>query len=521
MSEDFDPDATERRTEAPAAGRREARAEPLRPYLRLVFAEALPASSATLGERVWLSPEREGPLTVGRHPAAGLAGERWALPFDRSLSRSHFRLTWDGPAGDGVVVEDLGSSNGTFVGGAVASGRCATGVGGVVRAGGCVFVVGAAPACEEQALLHAAGRRPPADMATGSWAILSLWKRLVRYAASRAPLLLLGEMGSGKSWLARTIHADSGRAAGPLVVHNCAAIPAGSEELVLFGVAGKTYTQVDAKEGLLTQAAGGTLLLDEIGELPLAAQAKLLQALDTTAPSYTPLGAPAPLVPTCRFIAATNGDVDALVASGRLRGDLRSRLAAAELRVPPLRERREDILRILAAALGPALPAGEPVVSSAEVAEALLLAPWYENLRGLTRLAEAVRLGDELDVETVRRLGERGRTEAVAAAIAAGPAPRPVPKPAAAPDTVPPDGAPRRAEWRGAPWPLEPAELLTLLADHDWVIAAAARAVHRSREALSKRVAEAFGSESGVDARENAKKAWRAWQRPGRTPEED
>jgi Nif-specific regulatory protein len=169
---------------------------------------------------------------------------------------------------------------------------------------------------------------------------------LLREASLVAPLdvtvLLTGESGTGKSQIARVIHESGARAGKPMVEVNCAALPETLVESELFGArAGSHSTARVSMAGKVAAAEGGTLLLDEIGELPLAAQAKLLQLLQTK--RYYPLGASRPEKADVRLIAATNSDLQAAVPSGQFREDLYYRLAVLPLRVPALAERRSDV----------------------------------------------------------------------------------------------------------------------------------------------------------------------------------
>ena len=175
-----------------------------------------------------------------------------------------------------------------------------------------------------------------------SRAIAELRAFLRRVAASEATALIAGETGAGKECAALMLHRCSRRAAGPLVALNCAAIPDELVEGELFGhVRGAFSGAVRDHPGKMRLADGGTLFLDEVGDLSAAAQAKLLRAIETR--EVHALGARAPSRFDARVIAATNRDLSAEVAAGRFREDLYYRLAVARIRVPPLRERREDV----------------------------------------------------------------------------------------------------------------------------------------------------------------------------------
>jgi len=187
--------------------------------------------------------------------------------------------------------------------------------------------------------------------------------RVEKIASSEARVLLLGETGTGKELVARAIHAASRRAAGPFEVLDCTAIPATLAESHLFGhVRGAFTGAIDTRQGAFQRASGGTLFVDEIGELPPALQPKLLRILE--AGRFRRVGAAEELTADVRLVAATNRELPDDVARGRFRMDLYYRVAVVTIRVPPLRERREDIPLLVehfverfSAALGRSAPA--------------------------------------------------------------------------------------------------------------------------------------------------------------------
>ena len=209
-----------------------------------------------------------------------------------------------------------------------------------------------------------------------------------RVAGSSASVLISGESGVGKEVVARRIHATSPRAGGPFVAVNCGAIPAELMESELFGhTRGAFSGAVQARQGRFRSADGGTLFLDEVGELPAALQTRLLRVLQEGLVDV--VGADQPVRVDVRVLAATNRDVERLVADGTLREDLYYRLNVLRLHVPPLRERPEDIEALVrhfleGAARDLALPAA--------VLRALQARPWRGNVRELRNVCERLAL---------------------------------------------------------------------------------------------------------------------------------
>ncbi len=236
--------------------------------------------------------------------------------------------------------------------------------------------------------------RPPEPAARGdayagivgaSPAMQELFTTLRSLEGTTVPVVIEGESGTGKELVARAIHARSPRAAGPLVAVNCGAIPESLVESELFGHMKGAFTGAHAdRAGLIEVADGGTLFLDELGELPLDAQAKLLRVLESG--EVRRVGAGDVRTVDVRVVAATNRDLKRAIAEGGFREDLYYRLAVFRLRLPPLRERPQDIQRLVAHTLA-ALGRTDAVVES-EAMRVLVGRRWSGNVRELKNVLE-------------------------------------------------------------------------------------------------------------------------------------
>jgi two-component system, response regulator FlrC len=225
----------------------------------------------------------------------------------------------------------------------------------------------------------------PVACAASSQRLLDLTRRV---AATDCTVLLIGESGTGKEVLARYIHRHSSRARGPFVAVNCAAIPENMLEAVLFGYERGAFTGAAAAHpGKFEQADGGTLLLDEVTEMPVGLQAKLLRVLQER--EVERLGGRAPLALDVRVLATTNRRLREEVSAGRFREDLYYRLNVFPLAIAPLRARRDDILPIAMQLLGARCPPGERIPAlSADAAHLLLTHSWPGNVRELDNLLQ-------------------------------------------------------------------------------------------------------------------------------------
>jgi len=215
---------------------------------------------------------------------------------------------------------------------------------------------------------------------------------LERIAPSDVPILIEGESGTGKDLLARAAHAMSRRAAGPYVPLNMSAIPENLAEAELFGHEKGAFTGADqARPGFFAEADGGTLFLDEIGLLPAALQPKLLRVLQDG--EYVPVGSRKPRKANVRVVAATNEDLQRNVKAGKFREDLWFRLRVVPVRLPPLRERREDVpLLVEHFVRKHALRLSRPPLQPDGAAmKALLDHPWPGNIRELEHAIERYR----------------------------------------------------------------------------------------------------------------------------------
>jgi two-component system nitrogen regulation response regulator GlnG len=316
-----------------------------------------------------------------------------------------------------------------------------------------------------------------------------------RVADVDVPVLLRGESGTGKELVASALHALGPRRDRPLVSVNFGAVPATLAFAEMFGAAPGAYTGANrAREGYFRQASRSTLFLDEIGEATRDVQVMLLRALETG--EIQPLGAPRPERVDVRLITATDADLDAMVRAGDFRNPLLHRLAGYEIWLPPLRERREDIGRLLLAfvvheltAIGdagalthrdPALPPWLP----ADVVVRLLRHDWPGNVRELRNVARQLVLGSRgcesvaPSARLLQRLGgdlPAARPDEDRAMVDTGETRSP---------PAPTTEAMAVGQARRRPADVSEPVLLATLAAHDWDIAAAARALNLSRPSL-------------------------------------
>ncbi|MBK9034517.1 MAG: sigma 54-interacting transcriptional regulator [Myxococcales bacterium] len=338
-----------------------------------------------------------------------------------SISRRHLRL-W---LASGLEAEDLGGTNGTSLRGVrlPAHRRVPLGCDEVLIVGEVAVVI------QDRARLTSAtaAPRPPkpsgpvapiaGDVVLRDPAMVRLHELATRVARGRIPVLITGETGTGKEVLAELLHRASPRAAGPLIRINCAALPEALVESEIFGHEKGAFTGADrSRVGLLEAGHGGTVLLDEVGELPLLVQAKLLRVLEHGA--VTPVGATAPRTVDVRVVAATNRDLEAEIAAGRFRSDLYFRIAGVVLVVPPLRARPAEIEPLASAWLARAAAAlDRPTLRlSAAALDQLRRHPWPGNVRELRSAMERAALMAPDDTVEPAHLELRGGPALAAAA---------------------------------------------------------------------------------------------------------
>ncbi len=318
---------------------------------------------------------RQLKLDEGKRYLIGSAPDRALSLHDPKVSRRHLELE---VLGDGVRVTDLDSKNGSFHQGARFR-EIYVGSGAVVRVGDSELQL----VCGERgAPMPAADSDRFGGLVGRSLMMRPLFTLLSRAAPSDTAMLINGETGTGKEVCAEAIHARSARAKGPFVVFDCAAVPPSLIESELFGHARGAFTGAHtARDGAFVQAHGGTLFIDEVGELPLELQPRLLRAIDRQ--QVKPLGTAGYREVDVRVVAATHRDLREEVAKKRFREDLFHRLTVVQVLLPPLRKRKEDIPALVRELLGVSGPSVSPS------ALALLTEhEWPGNVRELRNVLE-------------------------------------------------------------------------------------------------------------------------------------
>lgn len=320
-------------------------------------------------------PLSPGTHTIGRSPDVDIP-----LVSDAQASRRHAVLHV--PGGSNLVeLEDLGSKNGSLLNGALVT-RSDLCDGDLIRLGDTLLLL----RYHRDKRAEQPGTSSIPGLLGNSPCVRVLRRDLHLAASTSDSVLLLGETGVGKEIAAQALHRLSARSDRPLVILDCGAIARDLLSAELFGHEQGAFTgAVRSRPGLFEQAHGGTLFIDELGTLPLDLQPMLLRALESG--TVRRIGASQPLHVDVRFLAATNEDLSHAVRAGTFRADLLARLSRLVIRLPPLRDRREDILPILQHHLGPTAP---PL--TADLAAALLLHPFTLNVRELINLAAELSL---------------------------------------------------------------------------------------------------------------------------------
>ena len=266
---------------------------------------------------------------------------------------------------------------------------------------------------ENQILRQELSQRPAAftNIIGSSEAMQKVFSVMEKVIPSKSNILITGESGTGKGLVAQAIHEAGARKDKPFIAINCGAIPENLLESELFGHKKGAFTSaVDDKKGLITMANGGTLFLDEIGELPSALQVKLLHVIQTK--ELTPVGDTRVITVDVRIIAATNADLLQRVKEGRFREDLYYRLNVIEIRMPALRERRDDIPVLIKHYRGIfSKEAGKNIKDiDYEATQALLAYDWPGNIRELRNTIERATVLADGEVITIHDLPDKFRT---------------------------------------------------------------------------------------------------------------
>jgi two-component system response regulator AtoC len=346
--------------------------------------EAWLVISSAAGVRAIPLP-RQPRVVIGRMHTCDIVIE------DESVSRQHAALL---NAGNGLDIEDLGSRNKTKVmGRSLGRGETATlSVGSVVEIGyATMFVQMGRPATARVGTPSSPPAGGSPHVAASSAVILDptmqrLYALLDVIAPSSLHVLVLGETGTGKEVFAEAIHNGSRRARAPLLRINCAALSGSLLESELFGHEKGAFTgALGAKAGLFESAHGGTVFLDEVGELPLDTQAKLLRVIERG--EVMRLGSVAPRRVDVRYVAATNRDLQQLIAENRFRSDLFFRLNGFSVTLPPLRKRRSEIVPLARFFLDRAAQ-GRHYVLGPHAEQSLESYPWPGNVRELKNVVE-------------------------------------------------------------------------------------------------------------------------------------
>ncbi len=327
-------------------------------------------------------PDRGQAIVGGDQISVGTARDNVLAVGDFTVSRYHLEIV---ARATGIAVTDLGSTNGTYIGG-IRIDRAIVPPGTPVKLGSTTIrfddaVRQSVPAQTEMSNLQGMIARSPQ--------MLRLFADIERVATAPTSVLIVGESGTGKEKVAEALHARSGRGKAPLITIDCGALASSLIASELFGHERGAFTGADRPHvGAFERAGAGTVFLDEIGELPAADQASLLGVLERR--RFRRVGGTQEIEVGARVIAATNRDLRAEVNNGRFRHDLYHRLAVVVLRLPPLRERREDILPLIRHFARDLGAAGEiETLFGPDALSRWERHPWPGNIRELRNAVEA------------------------------------------------------------------------------------------------------------------------------------
>ncbi len=341
-------------------------------------------------------PNAGGVFSIdGSQPTRVLLGTSpvcWVRLSDNQVSRRHAALEL---VENGLRLTDLGSTNGTRVSGISCIDVVLNG-GEVVQVGETMLQVGRTTSLVTAPLTEALGF---GRMVGASPEMRRLYVLCERIAASAVPVILEGETGTGKELLAESLHEMGPRASGPFIVFDCTAIPPNLLESALFGHERGSFTgATDTRRGVFEQAHKGTLLIDEIGDLDLALQSKLLRAIERS--EVQRVGGDKWMKVDVRVMAATRRDLDHEVQEGRFRDDLFFRIAVTRIELPPLRKRHGDVVT-LARHFWKSLGGAGDLPHDLEVRFAAY--EWPGNIRELhNSVARQIALGDLAQIEATR-----------------------------------------------------------------------------------------------------------------------
>jgi len=426
-------------------------------------------------------------VRLSRHePDFAPPGQEGFRPLDDPyLSRSPLLLK-AGPEPGSVTLDRAQSSTAVTAGGEEIAARRTFSAAEIER--GAVLVIGRRIGL----FLHLIDPLPPAVPGYGlvgeSAATLRLRQEIRSAAGLDVPVLLRGETGTGKELAARALHEAGKRRKGPYVTVNMAALPPSLAAAELFGAVRGAYTGADrTKMGFFQSAQGGTLFLDEVGEMPPEVQVLLLRALETR--EIQPVGSVEAVPVDVRIVAATDAALEAAIAEGRFRAPLLHRLAGFEIRLPALRERRDDIARLFFHFLDQecetwgSLGTAERPWPPAELMVRLMEDGWPGNVRQLRNVTRRL---------LIARQGGMGRKDLgrLVDQLLAEPAPHPPDPPLPSPSQPPGEGgmaSPAKLYRRSAEVSEE--ELLEALEAHNWQVNTAAEALGISRGALYRLIA--------------------------------